>query len=316
MTRVLDTRQLLAFCTVARRRSFTLAAKDLNLSQSAISHAMRALEEELGTRLLERGARSVALTPGGERLVTHAEAVLRELDAARASVRLSSDWEHAALRVGVSAAVCQHILPVVLREFRESFPKCAIQVEPGDQAQQFELLLSGRIDLALALRPLGEAPAEVSLVPLFDDELCFFVSPRHPWAGLRSVPPAEIASQPVVLYNRGTYTSELVRRYFASAGIELGNVIELGSMAAIKETARLGLGAGIFATWVATGEAADGALIAVPLGAAPLRRTWCAAFRKAHRPAMAEQTFTGLCQSVAENLGFSTGRTLAEKRAA
>ncbi|HEY3757217.1 MAG TPA: LysR family transcriptional regulator [Opitutaceae bacterium] len=314
--RTLDTRQLLAFWSVARRQSFTRAAKDLNLSQSAVSHAMRALEQELGCRLLNREARSVALTPAGEKLLLHVEAILREMDAARNSVQLSSAWEHGSLKVGASMAACQHILPVVLREFRESFPKCSIKVEPGDQAQQYELLQSGRIDVAILLQPTDDTPPEVTVVPLFEDELCFFVSPHHPWAQLNFVPTASIRAQLLVLYTSGTYTFDLVQRYFAASEVEPSNVIELGSMDAIKEMAKLGVGAGIFAPWIASSEIESGILVPLPLGRAPLRRKWCVAFRSTRRLALAEQTFVGLCQAVADNLNYRTVQTLADKRSA
>lgn len=316
MIRTLDTRQLLAFCTVVRRRSFTRAAKDLNLTQSAVSHAMRALEQELGCRLLERQSRDVLLTAAGDKLLPHAEAILREMEAARDSVRFPSDWEHGALRIGASVAACQHILPIVLREFRESFPTCTIRVEPGDQSRQFDLLQAGRIDIALLLEPSGGAPAEIGVLPLFEDELCFFVSPHHPWARLNAVPLQNIGGQLLVLYSSGTYTFELVSRHFAAAGVAPANVIELGSMDAIKEMAKLGLGAGIFAPWIAAAEVESGTLVPLPLGPAPLPRRWCAAFRSSRPLALAEQTFIGLCQAVADNLSFRAVQVLADKRAA
>lgn len=86
MTRPIDSRQLLAFVCAARRLSFTLAAEELHLTQSAISHAMRALEEDLGCLLFTRGRRKVQLTEAGERFFHEAENILGEMERARASV--------------------------------------------------------------------------------------------------------------------------------------------------------------------------------------------------------------------------------------
>lgn len=87
MTRPIDSRQLLAFVCAARRLSFTQAAQDLHLTQSAISHAMRALEDDLGCRLFARVGRTVQLTVSGERFLHEAERILGEMEQARASVQ-------------------------------------------------------------------------------------------------------------------------------------------------------------------------------------------------------------------------------------
>ncbi len=86
MKRPIDSRQLLAFVTVVRRQSFTLAAQELHLTQSAISHSMRALENDLGCRLLERNGRRLALTPRGGLFLEKAERILREMEQARQEV--------------------------------------------------------------------------------------------------------------------------------------------------------------------------------------------------------------------------------------
>ena len=90
MTRPLDSRQLLAFVCAARRMSFTLAAEELHLTQSAISHAMRALEEDLGCRLFTRGGRKVQLTAEGARFFPEAERILGEMEQARSRVAVES----------------------------------------------------------------------------------------------------------------------------------------------------------------------------------------------------------------------------------
>ncbi len=277
---------------------------------------MRALEDDLGCQLIDRVAKQVVLTSAGEKLLRHAEAILKEMEAARVTVRTSCDWEHGALRVGASTAACQHIIPTVLREFRESFPKCVLKVEPGDQAQQFDLLQAGKIDLALMLQPVEDAPPDVSFFQLFDDELCFFVSPRHPWAGLAEVPKAAVESQLLIIYGSGSYTFRLVQRYFAEADVMPSNVIELGSMEAIKEMAKLGLGAGIFAPWIASAEIESGALVALPLGRRRLHRKWGWACRSGKRLVLAEETFIGLCQAVGANLSFRTAQAVTERRSA
>src|ERR1051325_1253341 len=98
MTQPLDTRQLRAFATLARRGSFTLAAKELHLSQSAVSHSMKALETDVGCRLFDRLGKKVLLTQAGEALLQHTEKILQEMATARAVLEEFGKWGVGRLR--------------------------------------------------------------------------------------------------------------------------------------------------------------------------------------------------------------------------
>src|SRR5436190_3457039 len=119
MTQPLDTRQLRAFVTLARRGSFTQAARELHLSQSAVSHSMKALEQDLGCRLFDRMSKKVLLTQAGEQLLSHADRILREMRAARESIAHLGRWGQTRLRIAASTTACQYVLPEVLREFQK-----------------------------------------------------------------------------------------------------------------------------------------------------------------------------------------------------
>src|ERR1700709_2650136 len=121
---VFDTRHLLAFSALARLGSFTEAARDLYLTQSAISHAIKALEEQAGCRLFERAGRGVGPKQSGEQFFRPGDKILAQMKTARRGLDELSRWGHGRLRVGASTTACQYILPTVLREFKQSFPKC------------------------------------------------------------------------------------------------------------------------------------------------------------------------------------------------
>ncbi|MBK8475967.1 MAG: LysR family transcriptional regulator [Opitutaceae bacterium] len=305
MNRSLDSRQLLAFVAVARRQSFTLAAKDLSLTQSAVSHALRALEEDVGCRLLDRVGRRVALTHQGEQFLQKAEVILREMEQARAELEQLANWGHGRLRVGASTTACQYILPTVLREFKQSFPRCAIRVEPGDQPQQMELLQRGTIDLTLTLEPANDP--ELTFVPLFEDELRLMVGPMHPWAQAGRATREQLGEETLILYNKTSSTFALVQEYFRRDGVLLNNCIELGSMEAIKELAKIGVGVGVLAPWIVRAELENGTLRSLPLGRRALKRRWGVAHLAQHRLSLGEQTFVGLCQAVCETLAAPLG---------
>ncbi|MEN9662345.1 MAG: hypothetical protein RL324_1294 [Verrucomicrobiota bacterium] len=296
MKQILDSRQLLAFTMLARRGSFTLAAKDMFLTQSAVSHAIKALEEEVGARLFDRTGKRARLTQSGEQFLRHAEKILHEMELARAGLEHMSNWGHSRLRVGASTTACQHILPTVLREFRQSFPKCVIRIEPGDHLHQLELLRTNQIDLAIMLEPTAQT--DLTFLPLFSDELCFVVAPLHPWSKAGRAPREGIAGETMILYNKHSFTFRMVHDYFREEKLVLTNVIELGSMEAIKELVKIGLGAGVLAPWIARAELESGSLVALPLGPRKLRRRWGISYLKGRRLALGEETFVGLCESV------------------
>ena len=203
MSQPLDSRQLRAFAILARTGSFTETAQELHLSQSAISHSMKALEQEIGCRLLDRMGKTVVLTQAGEQLLVSAQKILEEMESARAQLgHLGKMGHEPKLRIGASTTACQHVLPSVLREFKESFPQCAISIEPGDTPEMIEALRQHRIDLAVNLEPRREEPLEFR--PLFTDELVFITSLLHPWAKSGRVNRDEIPTQHYILYGKAS----------------------------------------------------------------------------------------------------------------
>ena len=301
MAAPIDSRQLNAFVSIARTGSFTQTARELHLSQPAISHSIQSLENEIRCRLLDRVGKTVTLTQAGEQFLTHAKKILEEMDAARAGLTQLGKWGHGRLRLGTSATACQYILPSVLREFKESFPGCIIQIEPCDAPTAVELLRSKKIDLALALEPVPRT--NLDFRPLFTDELQFLVSSIHPWARAGQVQHDEIKKQHFIFYNRTSYLSEMIQQYFRREKIVLSTSIELGNMEAIKELVKLGLGVSILAPWIARKELSEGSLRALPLGRRKLNRRWGILLREGQSLNLAQETFIGLCASVTENFG-------------
>jgi LysR family transcriptional regulator, low CO2-responsive transcriptional regulator len=295
MTAPLDSRQLRAFCVLARTGSFTQTARALSLTQSGISHSMKALESDSGCRLLDRLGKKVVLTQAGEQLLRHAEKILSEMDAARESLSQLGKWGKGRLRLGGSTTACQHLIPPVLREFKESFPDHVISLEPGDTPELVASLLRHRIDLALSLEPAREPQLEFH--PLFIDELHFIVSALHPWARARRVDRKEIPRQNYILYSKRSITFRLIEDYFRREQMVLKTVIEVGSMEATKELVKLGLGISILAPWIARKELEEGSLVALPLGRRKLQRRWGILHWRGRRLNLAEETFIGLCKS-------------------
>jgi DNA-binding transcriptional LysR family regulator len=295
MNAPLDTRQVRAFCVLARTGSYTQTARELHLTQSGVSHSMKALERDVGCRLFDKLGKKVVLTQAGEQLLQHATKILQEMENARETLAHLGRWGRGRLRLGASTTACQHILPTVLREFKESFPDHNINIEPGDSPGLVASLLRQRLDLALALEVENEPQLEFH--PLFTDELHFIVGALHPWARAQRVEREEIPRQNYILYNKASITFRLIEDYFRQEEVVLNTVIELGSMEAIKELVKLGLGISIASPWIARKEIEEGSIVALPLGRRRLRRRWGILHWRGKRLNLAEETFVGLCEA-------------------
>jgi DNA-binding transcriptional LysR family regulator len=241
------------------------------------------------------------LTQAGEQLLVRAARILEEMTQARTELSRLGRWGTSRLRIGASTTACQYVLPGVLREFKQSFPKCAISIQPGDTPENIEALRAHQIDLAVNLEPARGQTLEFR--PMFTDELQFIVSPLHPWARSGRVVRDEIARQQYILYGKTSYTFRMIESYFREEKIVLESLLDLGNMEAIKELVKLGLGISILAPWTAQTEIEQGSLVALPLGRRKLKRRWGVLHWQGRRLSLAEETFVGLCASVSERLG-------------
>ena len=300
MNTPLDSRQVRAFCVLARTGSFTQTARELHLTQSGISHSIRALEHDIGCRLLDRLGKKIVLTLAGEQFLHHATKILQEMEQARSSLNHLGKWGRGRLQLGASTTACQHVIPPVLREFKESFPEHAITLEPGDTPELVSALLNHRIGLALCPEPDNDPQLEFH--QLFTDELQFITGAMHPWAQAGRVDRSEIPRTSYILYSKRSITFRLIQDYFRREQVVLNTVIEVGSMEATKELVKLGLGVSILAPWIARRELHDGSLVALPLGRRRLHRTWGIIQLKGKRLTLAEETFVGLCRAACDSL--------------
>lgn len=293
MDDLLDSRQLRAFLALARTGSFTGAAKLLHLTQSAISHAVKVLEETLECRLMHRNARQVIFTRHGRELLKHAEGLEHRMKQAREALRSLDGSPRGTLRIGCTSAASQFILPGVLREFKESFPLYEIRVLPGESPAVLERLLRDEVDLGLIIKP--EDDSGIQTQPVFEDEIIFVVAPGHPWAGEQS---AQSLAEPhtFILSSRQSYTWQLVSAALQRHGHRPLALVELGSSEAIKELAMTGYGVGVCAGWAAAKELQSGQLIAVAPPGGRIRRAWVGAMLKDRTMNLAERTFVGLCR--------------------
>jgi DNA-binding transcriptional LysR family regulator len=295
-----DTRQLKVFVMLAETRSFTAAAKRLYVTQSAISHSIKSLETALDCRLFDRNGKNIALTPHGETFLERAIKILYELETGMEELSTLSRWGHGKLRIGATHTVCQYLLPGVLREFRESFPDCDIAVSAGDSSVLQEMVTRGDIDLAFGLDTDALEPS-LNFRPLFEDQLAFVVSPTHPWAKMKTIPVEDYANAKFIVFTRKSYTFRMIELFLRGKGVRMGSLLELGNMEAIKEMAKIGLGVGIVAPWMALKDTDENSLVLVRLEKEALKRQWGLFYVRTKELSLIEETFAGICETVSRD---------------
>jgi DNA-binding transcriptional LysR family regulator len=297
---MIDSRQLRVFMVLVRHLNMSRAAEELKLTSSAVSHCVKALEADLGCRLFERSSRRVALSEAGLRLAGEAAAILRRMEAARARLHVAAARQSTRLRLGASDTVCQHVMPPVLREFRESFPDHAIEIAMVNTAGAEKLLAENRIDLAIVIKP--QRPGRMEFMEIAGDRLVFLLNPLHPWASRNKIERSEMAAQRLILPGRRSETFRLIEAYFLREGMPLRPFIEIDSDEAIKQFARLDLGIGICPAWMAAQEIEQGLLRSFPLGRRKIVRTWGILTRRKHQLDFAQNLLVGMCRDVAKNV--------------
>jgi len=303
---LLDSRQLRAFQELARQGSFTAAARALNLTQSAISHSIKALERTLDVALFERLGKTVRLTRAGDTLLPHADRILLRMERAQEELIVLGRPGHGRLRIGATVTISQYVLPSVLRELRESFPAFDISVNTDDSQGLMRALENGEIDVAVAMETHFSEKMRRQF--LFEDHIQMALSPLHPLARRDSIEPGDIVGESFIFYNQTSETFRLLEQQCHQSGIRLKTSLQVGSMAAIKEMAKIGMGVGLLSAWVAEEEIDNGSLVFRELPWEKIVRRWSIHSDARHEPRMIEEVFTGICQNVVETLLLRTER--------
>ncbi len=218
MTHV-ELRHLRLLAAVADAGGLTAAAERLHLTQSAVSHQLKALEDGLGLPLVERAARPVGLTPAGRRLLALAHATLPQVEAALRDLAKLKDGASGELRVAVECHTCYDWLMPAMDAYREVWPAVELDLLGGFQADPLALLAERRADLVIVS---DSAPrAGLVLLPLFGYEMLALLPPGHALEKKKTLRPADFAGQTLITYPVPEARLDFVRRVLAPAGVRL-----------------------------------------------------------------------------------------------
>ncbi len=247
-------RQLRTFLEAVQSGSISAAARTLNITQPAASQQIKALERLLGGRLIERAGGRVIATAAGAAVIGPARRAVEAAEEAEAAARAHKSGGAGRVRLGTGATACIHFLPPVLAALRQRLPGIEVVVETGNTPEMLARVAEGALDAALVTLS-GPVPRTLTARRLFTDPLLGLVP-----AGSvedEALMPATLAGLPLILYERGGTTQEIVDGWFRRAGVAPRAAMELGSVEAIKVLVGGGFGASVL-PGLALGQAVAG----------------------------------------------------------
>lgn len=285
----MDFGQVEAFLQVAQHHSFSRAAEVLQLTQPSITARIQALERELGEELFERGGRGVRLTDAGSAFLPYVERILQTLQEGRDAVEEVRNVQLGSLRLGSAITISTYVLPKILRHFCEGFPGVDVFIRTGRSEQVLSMLLSDEVHVGL-VRSL--ANAEVETIDLYDDEIVLVAPPEHRFAANGRAKVAEAASEPIVLFDRGSSYYGLINNYFRQASVIPNVAMELDSLEATKRMVEEGLGIALIPLVTVERELSAGTLVKIDLvDAEPIKRPISLIYRRHRKRPRTVQAF-------------------------
>lgn len=261
------------FAKVAELSSFTAAAKELGLTQAAVSQRIQSLEHALRTAVLDRHGSRTLLTDAGRRLLPFAQRILALHREALAEVTGQPTVLAGELSLAASSIPGEHLLPAMLGEFGRLHPQVQVRVSVTDSRAAAQAVAAGEAHLGL----VGDRSpvAHLEFRPFAADEMVIIAPAEHAWARRQRVPLESLAAEPLILREPGSGSRRCLEQALAQAGKTLAEfhvALELGSNEAIKEAVRRGLGVSVVSHQAAEKELQAEELHAVRIADLPLRR--------------------------------------------
>jgi DNA-binding transcriptional LysR family regulator len=257
--------RLRIFVAVAERQHVTAAARALNLTQSAVSNAVAALEAEHDVHLFDRVGRGVVLNETGRAFLPEARAVLARAAAADAALADMSALRRGRLAVFASQTIASYWLPRRLVAFHKAYPGVELDVAIGNTREAAAAVLDGAAEIGLVEGAVDE-PA-LTQTRIGSDRLAVLVTPDHPWTGRRRLEAADMPSSAWVLREPGSGTRSTLEGALRAAGVDPADLplaMTLPSNEAVLAAAEAGAGATALSESVAQASVAAGRLAVVP----------------------------------------------------
>jgi LysR family cys regulon transcriptional activator len=227
--------------------NITAAAERLYTSQPGISKQLKLLEQELGVQLFTRKGKSLtAITPAGRDVIGRARRIMREVENIRSLAGDMAGEQEGTLAIATTHTQARYVLPDVIREFREAYPRISLELQQGTSEQIAELVAANRADFAIATGSRHLFPNLV-LLPCYRWDRIVLVPKGHPLTTVRTLDLQTLAEYPLVTYVFSATGESSLKKAFGEQGLEPNVVFTARDADIIKTYVRMGMGVGIVA---------------------------------------------------------------------
>jgi len=252
---------LKVFCDVVETKSFSVAASQNYVTQSAVSQQIRMLEEKYGKQLLERTRGNVQLTPAGEILYQASKEIVTRHQELEARLQAVAKVVGGTVRVATVHSIGLYELSVQLKRFLKAYPQVQLQLEYSRSTKIYEDALKGGIDLGIVAYP-SRRPG-ITVIPFREDRLVLVCAPQHPLAKHRHVSIKKLAGEAFVGFERDIPTRKETDRVLRRHDIDTRYVMELDNVEVVKRVVEIGLGVALLPEHTVRPEVRGGTLAAV-----------------------------------------------------
>ena len=274
--------QLEVLIALIEAGSFTRAAVKLSLSQPSLTKQIQNLEEAVGSRLVNRGATGISLTPEGQIIYGYAKRTIRSREDAKERVVRHKAQESGHIYVSASTIPATYILPRLLSRLKYTNPDIRVRMQMHDSEETLQIVLNDQAEMGF----IGKEPINKKLVVqrLWKDHLVLAVPVSHPLSNRRAVKVEELKEIPFIIREKGSATRDIIEECLEKqrrTSLSRFNVIcEMGSSEAVKEAILAGLGVSILSSLAIKRELTQGLLTLVNISNLNLERNFYLVYKK------------------------------------
>jgi DNA-binding transcriptional LysR family regulator len=270
--RKLTFHQLRVFLAVAYRSSFTRAAEDLLISQSAVSVQIKELTELLGVPLFDQVGKKIYVTEAGRVLEEQAKRIGGIVDDINCEFLAWREGGAGVVRVGGSTSIGTYILPSVIATFTTMCPGIEITMETENTSDIEERLLRSDFDVAFIGRAVSSSMLKAE--SFLEDEIIFACAPSHPFSTGRPPSAKKVSGEKIFVREPGSATRRSMEEHCLRRGVVFENTVQLGSVEAAKQAVMAGLGVSYFSSLTVKNEMETGRLVPIRVRGLVVRRTF------------------------------------------
>lgn len=289
----MEDHRLKAFCLVYEMKSFSKAAAAKFMTQSAMSHLIKNLEDELGVKLLNRLGKTVSPTPSGRLFYAHSKKILEQYKAMENAVYSAVNIIRGSLCLGATTTISTYLLPQVFYSFSRKHPDVSIELAVSNTEKIIEDLQEGKIEIGIVEGSMNNPSIHSEVIA--EDEIVIIASDDNLLSKKKSIVPQDLSASAFIMPEPGSGTREFVDEFLRDLGMPNEDIhisMTLGSTELILQMVKSGVGISFVSKWSAFQALKDGSVKQLQVPGRRLRRKFYIVRMEKEPSTIAARTFT------------------------